>query len=421
MAGSKRTIRFAYYDCYLEVAIAEENLVQIVEAAHVEALADPEEATRQALAEPIGTETLSVLLSGKDSVLVAVPDHTRRTNLAPVLSVLLEELHKLGFGSDRVKMIVAGGTHLPMSEEELNGQWGTSLTASYTFLTHNWNDPAELINLGQSKLGIPLEFNKVLFNDSLVIGLGTVKPHPVAGWSGGAKIILPGLAGKATTDYLHWTAAAYPVENIFGQADNPVRRELEETVSEIGLDLVINAIENRKGDIVALAAGDYIETHRHLVNQARAVPLIDLPLEQPEAMIVGGGIDRPELWEAMAGLYVANLLLQEGGTLVLVAACPNGVAGEHPEVLTWGYRSYADVKALVEKGLITDLTAASHLALVGEIIKRKKFRTVLVSSGINPADAKKLGLDAASDLDEALELIWHRHGSQAKILCYERI
>ncbi len=421
MAGSKRRVRFAYYDRFIETVLAEENLVPTVKAAHVRALADPGGATRKALAEPIGTKPLADLLQGRKSVLVAVPDHTRRSDLAPVLSALLAELEEHNFGPDRVQMVVAGGTHTPMTEEALAQQWGVAITNRYTFLSHNWNCPAELIKRGKTGLGIPLEFNQILFRGSLVIGLGTVKPHPVAGWSGGAKIILPGLAGKATTDYLHWTAAAYPVENIFGQAENPVRLELEQAVAEIGLDLVINVIENRKGELVDLAAGDFIKAHRHLVEKARSVPLLDLPLEQPVAMVVGGGKDRPELWEAMAGLYVANLLLQEGGTLVLLAACPDGVAAEHPAVLEWGYRSCQEIKGLVECKLVTDLTAASHLALVGEIIVRKKFQVVLVSSGIDAEEAKRLGLNYASSLDQALDLVWQNHGNRAKVLCYERI
>lgn len=421
MAGSKRKVRFAYYDRFIETALAEDNLIPTIKAADVRALVDPSGATRDALAEPIGTKPLADLLQGRKSVIVAVPDHTRRSDLAPVLSALLGELEEHHFGPDRVKMIVAGGTHAPMTEEALTQQWGAAITERYTFISHNWNCPSELIRRGQTDLGIPLEFNKILFMGSLVIGLGTVKPHPVAGWSGGAKIILPGLAGKATTDYLHWTAASYPVENIFGQEENPVRRELEQAVAEIGLDLVINVIENRKGELVDIAAGDYIKAHRYLVDKARSVPLLDLPLELPVAMVVGGGQDRPELWEAMAGLYVANLFLQEGGTLVLAAACPGGVAAEHSAVLEWGYRSYQEIKELVESGLITDLTAASHLALAGDIIARKKFQVILVSSGISAEDTKKLGLNYALSLDQALDLVWQNHGSRTKILCYERI
>jgi len=421
MVGSKRTFNFAYYDQTIRAEIPEDNLVETISAAPAEPLNNIEEETLKVLAEPIGTKPFDQLVRTKDKVLIAVPDNTRRTDLAPVLSALLSALGRLGYGPGRVSIIVAGGTHRAMSDTELEEQWGTAMTNKYEFLRHDWNNSSALVNRGRSKLGIPLEFNRELFKGKLLIGLGTVKPHPVAGWSGGAKIILPGLSGKTTTDHLHWAAAAYPVESIFGQEENPVRLEMEETVNEIGLDLVINAIENKNGDIVSLAAGNFVEAHRFLVEKARSVPLLDLPLEQADAMIVGGGIDRPELWEAVAGLYVANLLLREGGTLILLAACPDGVACEHPAVLEWGYRPYNEIKDLVTKNKITDLTAASHMALVGDIISRKKYRVILVSAGINRKQTDLLGLLYAEDLDQALEHVWQELGAQAKILAYERI
>ena len=421
MGGSKRVVRFAYYDRLIYAAIPEANLVDTAKAAPVEPLADIPRETARSLEEPIGAKPLSRLAAQAKKILIAVPDHTRRTDFTPVLSALLAELKKYGAGPDRIKIAIAGGTHAPMSEAELRQQWGDGLPDRFAFIRHRWDQPANLVKRGVSRLGIPLEFNKALFEADLLVGLGTVKPHPVAGWSRGAKIILPGLAGKATTDYLHWTAAGYPVETIFGQAENPVRQELEEAVGEIGLALIINVVENRDGEIAGLAAGDYIQAHRYLVEQARSIPLIDLPLELPNVMLVGGGADRPELWEAMAGLYLANILLQEGGTLVLVAACPGGVAREHPAVLEWGYRPYGEIAPLVEQNKITDLTAASHMALVGDILSRKKFRVILVSSGINAGSAGRLGLDHAGGLDEALEKVWRRHGREARLLTYERI
>lgn len=421
MGGSNRKMRFAYYDRYLEIEIPEENLVETVKAAPVQPLANIEEAVRRCLAEPIGTEPLARLAAGVKRVLIAVPDHTRRTGLIPLLRPILKELRKAGLKPEQINIAAAGGTHVAMTDDELKKQWGADLFREYTFIKHRWDHPEDLVSRGASKLGIPLQFNRALFEADLVIGLGTVKPHPVAGWSGGAKIILPGLAGKATTDYLHWTASGYPVEQIFGQADNPVRLELEEAVGEIGPPFIVNVIENREGEIAGVAAGHYIEAHRQLVEQARSVPLIDLPLQLPEVMIVGGGVDRPELWEGMAGLYLANLLLLEGGTLILAAACPGGVAPEHPAVLQWGYRPYEKVSRMVEQGQIADLTAASHMALGGEILSRKRFELILVSSGISAADAAKLGFGWAAGLEEALQVVWQRHGREAKILTYERI
>lgn len=421
MGGFKKKVQFAYYDQFLTAEIPVDNLVKTASAPPTAPLTDLPGELLRLLSKPLGSPPLADLLRDRNGVLVAVPDHTRRTDLAPVLTVLLDKLAEEGFGPDRVTMAVAGGTHNPMNDADLKRQWGSDIIEHYSFLRHRWNEPDELVSCGYSPLGIPLQFNRFLFKGYLHIGLGTIKPHPVAGWSGGAKIILPGLAGKDSTDHFHWTAASYPVEEIFGQENNPMRLEIEEAVGMVGLHLIINVIENKQGQICGLAAGDFVQAHRSLVEQSRSVPLLDLPLEQPDAMIVGGGTDRPELWEAQAGLYVANILLRDEGTLVLAAACPDGVAREHPAVLQWGYQPYSEVAALVERGKIDDLTAASHLALVGDIIARKKFRVILVSAGIDAAAAERLGLDYAADLGEAFSKIMKRHGRRAKILTYERI
>ncbi len=410
-----------YYDDTVTVSVPDGTVVPKMEIDVAPALADVRAATRAALREPVGTPPLRETAGPGKRLLLAFPDRSRHTDIREVLSATLEELEEAGVRRDDITLLAALGTHRPMSPPEMAAKLGEEISRRYRVVNHDYDDPACLINLGSTSDGLPVEFNRLVKEHDLVVSLGNISAHPVGGYSGGAKGLLPGIAGKRSTDYFHWEACKYPLFDIFGNPDNPVRREMEAIVSEVGLDFIVNTTENSRREISGVFAGHFVEAHRAGVEFLRRTPLIAFPTALPDVMVVGMGRDRPDFWGGAAGIYAAAAMLGDGGILVLLAACPEGLAPEHPVVREFGYPRWKEVAEKVESGAVADRTGASHLVTVGRILEGKGIKVHLVSRGISAEEAAAAGFrrfDAAQDAVDAALL---EKGEDAKVLVYERI
>ncbi len=414
-------ISFYYYDRKLEISIPGERLVDKMDADPVPPLDDVYNETLRAIGRPYGTVPLREIVHQKSRVLLAVPDRSRHTDIREVLRAVCDELDEAGVPRSSITILVALGTHRPMNESELRQKLGDGVTRRYTVVNHDYDDMAGLIDLGKTADGLPVQFNRMILEHDVVMSIGNISAHPVGGFSGGAKGLLPGIAGKRSTDYFHWEATKYPLFDIFANADNPVRLEMERIVKKAGLHFIVNTTENAQRRISGVFAGDFVQAHRAGVAFLKKNPLIAFPMAQPDVLVVGSGVDRPDFWGGAAGIYAAAALLKEGGTVMLYAACPEGVAPEHPVVTEYGYPRWEEVQRLVEAGKINDRTGASHLLTVGRILEENNIRVHLVSEGITPEEAAVLGFhyyhDPQAALDDAVKLT----GQDAEILAYERI
>jgi nickel-dependent lactate racemase len=171
------------------------------------ALRDPARAVRRALANPFGTGRLRDLARGWPDCAVAVPDHTRWAPVSIMLPPLLDELHNGGLSAEQITILVALGTHRAMSEEELRRHLGADICDRYRVLNHDWRDESNLVRLGTTRQGTPVAVNRLYYESALKVALGAVKPHGVVGWSGGAKILQPGLGDVEGAGATHWRSA----------------------------------------------------------------------------------------------------------------------------------------------------------------------------------------------------------------------
>lgn len=413
--------RFCFYDGFVEVSVPEENLVRKMDVACAPALGDIYEATLAAVRSPAGAAPLGESVARGKRVLVVVPDKSRHTDIREVLRAVLDELGSAGVAGDDVTIIIALGTHRAMTAGEIASKLGEGPAREYRVINHDYDDLVSLIDLGKTSEGLPVEFNKAVREHDFIISIGNISAHPVAGYSGGAKGLLPGISGKRSTDYFHWRSTAYPLFEVFGNPENPVRAEMERIVGEVGLDFIVNTTDNSERRTSGVFAGHYIEAHRLGLAFLRQTPMIAFPVEQPDVLLVGMGPDRPDFWGGAAGIYAAGALLKEGGTLVLFAACPEGVAPEHSVVLEYGYPRWEEVREDVESGRITDRTGASHVVTIGKVLSEKRMRVMLVSRGISGADCERMGFEHFDDPQQALDEAMRSAPAGARVLAYQRI
>jgi len=358
--------------------------------------------------DDVGFESLT---GSGEKVMILVDDYTRETPTKDILPPLLEMFRRNGIRSEDVTVMMALGTHRKPTAAELREKLGP-VVDEYRVTFHDAEN-CEYMKLGSYK-GIPILVNREVVEHDLVLGVGMIVPHRVSGFSGGSKIIQPGVSAPETTGYTHWISAGIPGREILGTVDNEVRRVMDVAAERAGLRAVLNVVLDSGKKAAGVFFGGFREVLREGASEARRIFGVKLPWE---ADIVIAECPPPKdinLWQAAKAIYSATLAVKKGGSIVLAARCPEGAAPEHPEVERYGYMPYPRVKELIEEGEVEDLIAAAHMAHVGEAVERAN--AVYLVSEMGRRKVEKLGLVYARSLDEAVEDAVKTRGKSCRIL-----
>jgi len=410
----KKRIEMPFGPDFVEVALPEERILAVVSPKKVSSAPDQAREIESALDNPIGHLGLSALAKKGKKTVILCDDFTRPTPAHGIVPVLLDRLNSFGIVDEDIKIVMALGTHRPMTKEETMKKVGKEAIERVEVINHDWKNTNILVDLGKTPSGVPITVNRHVVDAELKIGLGYIVPHRVAGYTGGAKIVQPGVCGGDTTGYTHWLSAEFPGEQVMGVAENPVRHEMEEVARKVGLDFIVNTVLNTKGEIVKVVAGDFIEAHREGIKEARKIYGVEIP-SKAEIVLCDSYPNDVDMWQAAKGIYASELAVKDGGSVAFLTPCWEGVSPEHPEVLKFGYRSYSEVRELIRSGQITDLSAAAHLVHIGRT-SAEKAQVILYSEGISKKEALQLNFVYAETPQEAVDRALARHGPDAKII-----
>jgi nickel-dependent lactate racemase len=305
-----------------------------------------------------------------------------------------------------------------MTKEEVLEKFGKEIPKRFTILTHHWWDTSQLISLGKTEGGTPIVVNRLVKEVDFIIGVGQIVPHRVSGFSGGGNIIQPGISGEETTGRTHWLSAQFKGREILGKIENPVKQEIERVAVKAGLKWIVNAIQDGTGRLIEVVAGDPLQAYRR--GAGRSLEIYQTVLPQEADIVISDSYPYDsELWLASKGIYASELAVKEGGVVILITTCPEGVSPSHPEVLELGYQTFEEIDQRVRKGTIEKLTVAAHLVHVGRVIKERA-KGILVSMGISKEETKRLGFLHAQEPQEALELAFSFMGRHAKVAVLQR-
>ncbi|NWF92756.1 MAG: nickel-dependent lactate racemase [Syntrophaceae bacterium] len=398
--------------------IPEKNLLGTFSPSRVKTEKTEDEIIGEALSHPVDSDPLPKMLKGSRNVLILVDDYTRTTPAQKILPRLMKELERAGIKPDGIKILIALGTHRPMTQEEMVKKLGKEIVEKYTILNHNWWDSSQLSYLGETEGKTPIFVNRLAGEADFIIGIGQIVPHRVSGFSGGGNIVQPGICGEETTGKTHWLAAQFTGREILGKIENPVKREIERVAQKAGLKWIINTIQDGADRVVEAVAGDPIQAYRKGALRSQQVYQSLLP-EEADIVIADSHPYDSELWLASKGIYASELAVRQGGVVILVSPCPEGVSPSHPEILEFGYQRFEDADRLVQKGVLKKLTAAAHLVHVGRVIKERA-KGIMVSQGISKDETERLGFIHARDPQEALEIAFSLLGRNAKVAVLQR-
>lgn len=406
-----REIALPYGEGTLPLRVAARNLLALLQPNSMEPCADPVAEIRRALNRPIGMARLSEAARGASRVVIVADDLTRQTPVDVIIPLLLEELHGAGVSDEQVTVVIALGTHRPMTPEEIAARFGRGVTASVRVINNPWQDRAQLINLGPTVNGTPIWLNREAYEADFVIGVGSIVPHHIPGYSGGAKIIQPGISGPETTGHTHFLSTRTR-RSYLGLLENPLREEMEHIGDVVGLKTILNTVLDTDGRLVRAFFGDSRVAFRMGARLAREI--YGAPLAGQADIVIAGS--RPcdiEFWQAHKSLYPADIAVKEGGTIIVVTPCPEGVAVTHQEMLNITALDAGRIERMIEAGELADVVSGG-LALAWAKM-RERAMISLVSDGISELETNALGFIKQASVDDALAAALKRHGPDATV------
>jgi nickel-dependent lactate racemase len=371
------------------------------------------EIIKQSLNNPIGQNALKTLAIQKKNILIVVDDYSRNTPVHLILPEILKEIYSAGIPKQNIRVLIASGTHRNMTEVEKAKKLGRKIQTDLIVLDHSCDQIQELVHLPTTPGGTEIWVNRAVLEADLVIGIGHIVPHRVAGFSGGGKIIQPGVCGTITTGQTHWLSAHFTGAEIIGKINNPVRDEIDTVAISAGLKFIVNVVLDGEGRIVSCHSGDPIQAFREGAQKSREI--FGVPISALADIVIADSFPTDnDLWLAAKGIYAGDLALKQNGILILVTPCPEGVSAEHPLIEKIGYQPFAKIEASVAHGDLQDLTLAAHLVHVGRVIKEKG-KGILVSPGITRETTLRMGFQWAATPQDAFDLAIKQTGENASI------
>lgn len=361
---------------------------------------NPSDRIAAALENPRGCRPLSQEVKASDRVLILIDDKSRSTPVRDILPLVLGELGRAGVPDSSMTILIALGTHRAMSREEIIDRVGLDIFERIRTLNHCWDDPESLQHLGRTKADTEIWVNKLAVEADFIIGIGHIVPHRVAGYSGGGKIIQPGISGPLTTGKTHWLSAYYTAEEVLGKPNNPIRREIEEVARRVGLKFIVNVVQDSEGKIAGVFAGEPVIAHRAGCAFSESIYGVKIP-RKADIVIAEAYPTESELWVATKALQAADIVVQPQGVIILLAECPEGISCSHGHLIEkHGFLPLKKVEELICEGVLEDLNVSSYLARVGNVLE--KTRTLLVSKGISREQGEKIGFIVCDDAEAAL-------------------
>lgn len=328
-------VRLAYGRSGLSVELPDERTT-VVEPTYVPGLPDAVGAIRDALRNPIGAPPLRQIAKPTDSVAISVCDVTRPMPSALLLPVLLRELRHIP--AQNIAILIATGTHRANTDAELVETLGKDIAANYTVINHDAFDDDSLTSVGSTDDGIPIRINRRWVESDIRIATGFVEPHFFAGFSGGPKMIAPGLAGFGTIMRLHNAAMiAHPNARWGVTRGNPIHDAIRQIARRAGADFSVDVTLNREQRITSVYAGEMFGVHKAACAVAARLAMRPVSEAFDVALTTNSGypLDR-SLYQTVKGMSAAAQVVRDGGRIICAAECLDGMPdhGQYGRILT---------------------------------------------------------------------------------------
>jgi lactate racemase len=398
----------------LTVELPAERVVGPLAIRDVPALDDPERAVAAAIEEPIGSPALRQIARGRNDACILVCDITRPVPNRTILRPLLKVLHEAGIPRERTLILIATGLHRPSTPAEKVEMLGDELVASYRVEDHHGTRLAEHTLVGTTARGIPGWIDSRYVRADLKIATGLIEPHLMAGYSGGRKLICPGVAALETVKRWHGPdLLEHPNADCGILQGNPVHEENTQIARMAGCDFIVNVTLDSRRQVTSVVAGDmelaFLEGVRFMEGICRAV--VPRPVEIVVTSSAGYPLDTT-FYQAVKGLTGCLPIVKQGGTIIMVAGLSDGLGS--PEFQS-ALRDHPSLDAFMERILGKDYFVMDQWQ-VEELAKvRRKARVKIVSDGLAPEVLSACFVEPAPSVEAALAESLAEYGPEARV------
>lgn len=388
------------------------NVLGIVEATNIPAVADARAEIRRALREPIGSPRLSECARGKRSAAVIVNDITRPYPGGLMVLEIAEELHAAGLEDKDIFLVVAYGNHRKNTEEECRKMFGDEVVDRFAIVHHDASDPEGLLTIGHTQAGVAVQVNREFAEADMKIATGCITPHASAGFSGGRKSVMPGIAGMDGLKR-HHSFPIRPADPRMGWLDgNPFHEEALAVARMAGLSFIVNAVENSARGLVAAVAGDVDAAHRAGVEVCRKIWEVAVPAKADVIIVSPGGYPRDfDLHQSQKAVSCAELICKPGGRIILCAEARDG-AGKFAKRIKEARHPQEVVDQFNREGFQADSSSKAYMWCRGLL----QFSVAVAGSKVGVEELSELFMLGSPTLQEAVDTALKDYGNDATFL-----
>ena len=400
-------LTFGYGDGVQEVEVPERNLMGELHANPVPLGLTGEAEVARALQEPMGAPRLRDMVRPGETVAIVTSDITRPMPTARVMPLLLDELYLGGVRPEDITLVFALGSHRRQTDEEHRKLAGERAFSEIRCVD---SDPDDCVRFGVTSRGTPVDVTRIVAEADRRVCLGNIEYHYFAGYSGGAKALFPGTSTPQVIQANH--SMMVDEQAHAGNMDtNPLRQDIDEAAAVCGIDFILNVVLDEHKKIIHAVAGDVKEAHRAGCRYLDSLYAVEIP-ERADIVIVsqGGAPKDANLYQTQKALDNSKHAIKDGGSIILVGACQEGMGSAiFEEWMTQAGRP----EDLIERIRKNFKLGGHKAAAIAQILKRADIRLV---SEMDPNFVRSIFMEPYESLAPAFADAMRAQGPDAKVI-----
>ena len=409
-------INLPYDKKMITARIPDKNFIGLLEskAEHFSNPYTEKETVEKSLDNPIGSLPLEELAKGKKDIVLISSDHTRPVPSHIITPIILRRIRSVN-KTARIRILVATGFHRPSTREELISKYGKAIVENEEIVMHISTDDSSMVKIGQLPSGGDCIINRIAAEADLLLAEGFIESHFFAGFSGGRKSVLPGIASYKTIMANHSGEFIDSSNSRTGNlTDNPIHNDMVYAAAKANLAFIVNVVLDGDKKIIGSFAGDMVVAHKVCCNFVKEIARVKkIPCDIAVSTNGGFPLDQ-NIYQAVKGMTAAEATNKDGGVIIMVAGCRDGHGGEG------FYENIANVKnpnEFLEAAIHTPRLETVPDQWTSQILARilVHHHIIFVSDLVDPELITSMHMEIAKTFDEALERAFEREGLNAKV------
>ncbi len=409
-------INLPYDKKMITARIPDKNFIGLLEskAEHFSNPYTEKETVEKSLDNPIGSLPLEELAKGKKDIVLISSDHTRPVPSHIITPIILRRIRSVN-KTARIRILVATGFHRPSTREELISKYGKEIVENEEIVMHISTDDSSMVKIGQLPSGGDCIINRIAAEADLLLAEGFIESHFFAGFSGGRKSVLPGIASYKTIMVNHSGEFIDSSNSRTGNlTDNPIHNDMVYAAAKANLAFIVNVVLDGDKKIISSFAGDMVEAHKVGCNFVKEIARVKkIPCDIAVSTNGGFPLDQ-NIYQAVKGMTAAEATNKDGGVIIMVSGCRDGHGGEG------FYENIANVKnpnEFLEAAIHTPRLETVPDQWTSQILVRilVHHHIIFVSDLVDPELITSMHMEIAKTFDEALERAFEREGLNAKV------